>query len=192
LRKNDVVTIEPDFSPTITSRLVLTTPVDADVDELFDLHADPRVWDHLPSGRHIDPVQTKALLDNYRVGWTENGLDVWVARDSATNRLVGMGGPSLRGGRAWNLYYRLAPAAWGRGYAQEIVAAARAATAELGSELPHVAMLLEHNKGSRRAAERAGLQLVWRGPDRGNPDSSAMRLVYADRHVSVEDLELFV
>jgi RimJ/RimL family protein N-acetyltransferase len=185
------VTIEPDLSPRMTTRLVLTTPVDADVAELFELHTDPRVWEHLPSGRHIDPVQTKALLDTYREGWIENGLDVWVARDSETKVLLGMGGPSLRGGRAWNIYYRLAPTAWGRGYAQEIVAAARAATAELGSDLPHVAVLLEHNEGSRRAAERAGLHLVWRGIDRGNPDSSAMRLVYADRPLSTDDLVLF-
>ncbi len=32
-----------------------------------------------------------------------------------------------------------------------------------------------------QAAERAGLHLVWRGVDVGNPDPSAVRLVYADR-----------
>jgi hypothetical protein len=29
-------------------------------------------------------------------------------------------------------------------------------------------------------AERAGLTLQWRGPDRGNPDPGAIRPVYAD------------
>jgi hypothetical protein len=42
-------------------------------------------------------------------------------------------------------------------------------------------VLLEPNVQSRRRAERAGLGLVWRGPDAGNPDPSAVRLVYADR-----------
>ncbi|MGY4859827.1 GNAT family N-acetyltransferase [Cryobacterium sp. AP23] len=186
------MTAKHDFSPTMTKRLVLTTPVDADIAELFDLHADPRVWKHLPSGRHIERVQTEKLLENYLAGWAENGLDVWVARNRETNLLIGIGGPSLRGERAWNLYYRLAPTAWGQGYAQEIVAAARAATASLGSELPHVALLLEHNEGSRRAAERAGLQLAWRGMDRGNPDPSAIRLVYADRPLSSDELAVFV
>ena len=37
---------------------------------------------------------------------------------------------------------------------------------------------------SRGRAERAGLTLVWRGPDAGNPDPAAVRLVYADRPVS--------
>jgi hypothetical protein len=39
----NVVTAKHDFSPTMTNRLVLTTPVDADIAELFDLHADARV-----------------------------------------------------------------------------------------------------------------------------------------------------
>lgn len=66
-------------------------------------------------------------------------------------------------------------------YAQEIIAAARAAAAQVHPKLPVTAYLLEHNVGSKRAAERAGLHLVWRGADAGNPDPSAVRLVYSDR-----------
>jgi hypothetical protein len=46
---------------------------------------------------------------------------------------------------------------------------------------PVIAYLLEHNRESRGRAERAGLERVWRGPDAGNPDQDAVRLVYADR-----------
>jgi len=46
-----------------------------------------------------------------------------------------------------------------------------------------MAYLLEHNRESRGRAERSGLELVWRGPDAGNPDPDAVRLVYADRPV---------
>jgi hypothetical protein len=60
-------------------------------------------------------------------------------------------------------------------------AAACAAAASLRPDLPVVAFLLEHNRGSKAAAERAGLQLAWRGPDSGNPDATAVRLIYADR-----------
>ena len=38
-------------------------------------------------------------------------------------------------------------------------------------------------------AEKAGLTLVWRGPDAGNPDPDAVRLVYADRRVDGELLD---
>ena len=51
----------------------------------------------------------------------------------------------------------------------------------MDADRPVVACLLEHNVQSRGRAERAGLSLVWRGPDAGNPDPAAVRLVYADR-----------
>ncbi|WP_199522443.1 hypothetical protein [Geodermatophilus marinus] len=53
---------------------------------------------------------------------------------------------------------------------------------------PVVACLLEHNARSRGRAERAGLTPVWRGPDAGNPDPGAVRLVYADRPLDAETL----
>ena len=178
--------------PTLTERLTLARPTERDLPELHDLHADPAVWTHLPSARHTALAETRELIERYQAGWEANGLDVWVARDTATGALVGIGGPSLRGGVAWNLYYRLAPAAWGRGYAQELIAAARAAASASAPDLPVVAFLLEHNEGSRRAAERAGLEVVWRGPDAGNPDPDAVRLVFADRVLSDEALRVFV
>ena len=66
------------------------------------------------------------------------------------------------GRRMWNLYYRLAPAAWGHRFATEIVKAARSAAATVDPQLPVVAYLLEHNAGSTKIAERAGLTLGWR------------------------------
>jgi len=176
---------------TLTERLTLTRPTERDLPELHVLHADPEVWKHLPSARHTRLADTRALVDRYLAGWEANSVDVWVARHTETGALVGMGGPSLRGGLAWNIYYRLAPSAWGQGYAQEIVTAAREAVSTTGPDLPLVASLLEHNEGSRRAAQRAGLELVWRGPDTGNPDPDAMRLLFADRPLSEEALRLF-
>jgi RimJ/RimL family protein N-acetyltransferase len=95
---------------------------------------------------------------------------------------VGTGGCARREGTAWwNLYYRLTPAAWGLGLAAELVTAAIDAAQAVDPDRPVVAYLLEHNVESRGRAERAGLSLVWRGPDAGNPDPAAVRLVYADR-----------
>jgi hypothetical protein len=61
------------------------------------------------------------------------------------------------------------------------VAAAMDAARAVDPDRPVVACLLEHNVESRVRAERAGLTLIWRGPDAGNPDPAAIRLVYADR-----------
>jgi RimJ/RimL family protein N-acetyltransferase len=81
----------------------------------------------------------------------------------------------------WNLYYRLAPQGQGYGLAGEVVTAALGAAADVDGNLPVIAYMLEHNVASWRIVERAGLQLRWRGPDRGNPDPEAIRLIDADR-----------
>ncbi|MBY4274064.1 hypothetical protein HQO27_12900 [Rhodococcus fascians] len=52
-----------------------------------------------------------------------------------------------------------------------------------------MAYLLEHNLSSARVAERAGLKLVSRGPDIGNPDSEAIRLGYADRPLTADQVD---
>ncbi len=180
---------------TVTERLILTPPAAADLDALHELHADAAVWAHFPSGRHVDRAQTESLVQRWRDGWLANGLDVWVARTRAAGEVgafVGVGGCSLREDFGWNLYYRLCPRAWGKGYAQEIVAAGRTAAARVRPDLPVIAYLLEHNTRSKRAAERAGLQLVWRGPDAGSPDPDAVRLIYADRPVQQHTLDALV
>jgi RimJ/RimL family protein N-acetyltransferase len=177
-----------------TDRLLLTALADEDLDELHSLRSDPAVWMHFPSGRFIERSQTQALIARYQEGWRQHGLDTWVARplESAEPRpLLGIGGCSLRYDAAWNLYYRLTPTAWGHGYAQELIAAARAAATQVRPDLPIMVSLLEHNTGSRRAAERAGFELTWRGPDVGNPDSTAIRLIYADRPVDAAALAEF-
>jgi hypothetical protein len=55
-------------------------------------------------------------------------------------------------------------------------------------DLAVVAFLLEHNLASKAVAEKTGLHLAWRGPDVGNPDQAAVRLVYADRDIAAEVL----
>ena len=166
-----------------TARLVLTRPTPADLDDVFALYSDPAVWEHFPSRRHTEPARTQALLDAVDESWRAVGLGSWVARDP-DGRLVGTGGCDLRLGLAWNLGYRLARASWGQGYAQELIRAAVAAARRVRFDVPVTAYLLEHNARSKAAAERAGLHLVWTGPDAGNPDPDAVRLLYADRPLS--------
>lgn len=166
-----------------TRRLVLRPPMPADVPDLFALYADPQVWEHDPVTRHRTAGQTARLVARWRDAWRRDGLGMWVGR-TPEGALVGIGGCSVRHGVAWNLGYRLSPPFWGRGCAQEIVAAALAAALERRPDLPVTAYLLEGNQRSRRASGRAGLRLVWRGPDAGNPDPDAVRLLFADRPLS--------
>ena len=172
------------FETLATERLRLAVPDHGDLAELHQLYANPRVWRDDPLTRHVVPRQTAAMIDRWRAAWDRDSLGMWVARSAgpdAAGRLVGVGGTFIRYGAAWNLGFRLSPAFWGQGYAQELTRAAFDAARQVRAELPLTAYLLEGNTRSQRATERAGLHQVWRGPDAGNPDRAAVRLLYADR-----------
>jgi RimJ/RimL family protein N-acetyltransferase len=182
----------------LTPRLRLDPVVPDDLDEHVALMSDPGVWNHLPSGRHTSAEQTMAGIRHSVRHWATDGLGYWTARLRAdlpdagltAGQVVGTGGCAVRVGTTWwNLYYRLTPPAWGRGLAAELVTAAIDAAHAVAPDRPVVAYLLEHNVQSRGRAEKAGLSLAWRGPDAGNPDAAAVRLVYADRPLSDDLLD---
>ena len=171
-----------------TERLVLARPTTDDIDELHDISADPRVWQHFPSLRHTSHDQTSAMIARWNDGWDALGLGVWVARLRGEHEVIGYGGCSDLRGVAWNLGYRISADAHGFGYATEIARAGVAAAAAVDSLKPVSAHPLEHNVASARVAEKLGLTLRHRGPDSGNPDASAIRLVYADRELNEHEL----
>ncbi|MFU8876120.1 GNAT family N-acetyltransferase [Micromonospora sp. SL4-19] len=168
-----------------TDRLILREPGRTDIPGLFALYADPRVWGPDPLSRHDTIEQTRRMVDNWCAAWRRDGLGMWIAH-TADNTFVGAGGCFVRYGVAWNLGFRLLPRFWGQGYAQEISAAATTAARDLRADLPVTAYVLESNERSRRAVERVGLKLAWRGADAGNPDPSAVRLLYSDRQLAKE------
>lgn len=171
-----------------TDRLLLTPAGPSEIEPMFALHSDPRVWSHLPSGRHADRTRTLAFLNAAAAQWRTDGLGYWVCRlaeqvgDLPAGEVVGMGGCAVPAGQQrWNLYYRFRPEAQGFGLVGELCSAALRAARANDPDRAVTAFLLEHNTASLRAAERAGLQLQWRGHDPGNPDPAAVRLVLADR-----------
>lgn len=178
-----------------TERLDLTPVRVADLDEVYALHSDARLWNHFPSGRHTDPERTREFLVERERQWRADGLGYWLARlreplgPAAQGQLAGVGGCAAPAGKPWwNLYYRIVAELHGRGLAAELCRAALAAAHAIAPERPVLAYLLEANLASARTAERAGLTLAWRGPDAGNPDPTAVRLVYADRPLAPDVL----
>lgn len=164
-----------------TTRLWLDKPVQDDLADLHRIHADPASWAHFPQGRHLDLARTQQTLDKSEVEWS-HGLGYWCVRDFAAGAVIGMAGCALVEGQPWwNLYYRFDSSVRGRGYAVEAARAALEAAHRVAPERPVMAYLLDINVASRRTAEKAGLSLVWTGPDAGNDDPAAVRLVYLDR-----------
>jgi RimJ/RimL family protein N-acetyltransferase len=179
-----------DWRHTATARLLLDLPGDGDVDDLHAIHADPDSWRHFPGGRHTRREQSEAMVRESARQFDVSGLGFWSVReadDGPSGRVVGRGGCAHPDGRPWwNLYYRFSGEVHRRGYAVEMATRAIEAAHDVAPERPVVAYLLEHNTASRRTAERLGLRLAWRGPDRPNPDPDAVRLVYVDREPSAE------
>lgn len=104
-----------------------------------------------------------------------------MVRDAASARVLGHVGCGLRRGCFWDLGYRIAPSAQGRGIATAGARKATDAAHHTDPEIPVVAYLLEHNAASAHVARKVGLELQSRCPDAGNPDPQAMRLTFADR-----------
>ncbi len=182
-----------------TARLLLTPAGLGDLAAMAALHADERVWRHLPGGRHTDVEQTRACLVDREGQWQRDGLGYWVTRlrqpvrELDAGEIAGVGGCAVPSGATWwNLYYRLTPKVHGHGLATELCAIAIDAAQRVDADPPVVAFLLEHNSASKATAERAGLTLVWRGPDAANPDSTAVRLIYADRPLGDERLKALI
>ncbi len=168
--------------------LLLDEPTLDDVAAMHEIYSDPRVWTHLPSGRHATVDTTEQLVQGWVDGWARDGLSVWIVRDAGTGAVLGDVGCSIRRHSFWNLGYRLAHDAHGRGIATRVAQYAVDEAHRIGPALPVVAYLLEHNRASARVAQNVRLTLRFRALDVGNPDPDAIRLVYADRPLSDEQL----
>ena len=176
-----------DWRNTTTARLWLDLPTEADVDDLFAIHSDPESWRHFPVGLHRSRQQAVEMVAQSEQQFALNGLGYWSVRDQPGGPVVGRCGCTIPTGRMWwNLYYRFASSLHGRGYATEAAVRALDAARDVQPDRPVLAYLLEHNTASRRTAERLGMRLFWRGPDRPNPDPDAIRLVYVDREPTPE------
>jgi hypothetical protein len=147
-----------------TPRLRLDAVVPGDLDEHLRLMSDPRSWTHLPSGRHADPAKTAEGIRHSVGHWERDGLGYWTARLREDLPASGLKAGAVVGTGG---------------------CATRDGTTWWNLVIAH---LVEHDVQSRRRAERSGPALVWRGPDTGNPDPAAVRLVYADRPLDDEVL----
>ncbi len=144
-----------------TARLDLRRFAPSDLDELAVVFAQHEVWE-FPFGRGFTRDETQAFLDAQLDEWTELGMGCWIARTRADGRVIGYLGLSVPTFLpeilpAVEVGWRLAPGAWGHGYATEgATAALDHAFATLALErvcsLPQA-----DNTRSIRVAERLGM-----------------------------------
>lgn len=148
------------FGEVRTDRLSLRRPTTDDGPAVFRVHGDPETNRYNPAGPDPDQATSEATLRVWLRQWQEDGFSYWAVSLPPATEVVGFGGVRriAWGGReVLNLYYRLVPAVWGRGYATEL---ARTAVGLARTYLPHLPVIARTrpaNLASSRTAERGGL-----------------------------------
>ncbi|MBO1756917.1 GNAT family N-acetyltransferase [Allobranchiibius sp. CTAmp26] len=170
------------FDVVTTARLTLRAASTDDVDALFPITSDPDTWQHAPDGRHRDRQTTRDWLTKAADRWDSDGLSYWIIRLRETGEAVGVGGVQRQTTGNWNLYYRLTPHTWGRGFATELSRSALATAHAKDNSVAVIAWILESHSASRRVAERVGLTNY--GPH-VDPSDGTTRLAFADRTLDV-------
>jgi RimJ/RimL family protein N-acetyltransferase len=140
-----------------TERLRLRRITESDVAAVAALSCDPQVNQHSPSGAPT-LQEARASAQGFVEDWLRDGIGYWVAE--LDGDLVGVSGirsATLEGEKCWNLYYRFAPAAWGRGLARESAEAAVFVAGQLEPDRAVVVRTRPSNEAAIRVALAIGM-----------------------------------
>jgi ribosomal-protein-alanine N-acetyltransferase len=140
-----------------TARLRLRRPVGSDVEWLSALYSDPRNHRHAPGGAHsFERARIKATADV--ADWEVSGIGYWlVEHGEEPMGMLGIRPMAFAGRPVWNLYYRFAPSARGRGFAGAAGREALVVAALLDPDRPVVVRTRPANEPARRLADALGL-----------------------------------
>ena len=139
-----------------TARLLLRPPRLADAPALLAFMGDPAAmrWTHAHAGLRA----LRRYLAGHACARRRNGFGPWTLVDRYTAAIIGLGGlyeDPFDPGWGLEVGYFLAPAAWGRGYASELVAHCLA-TAWASGQPSVRAFVHPDNAASRRVLEKNG------------------------------------
>ncbi len=162
-----------------TARLLLRRWTEADRAPFAALNADPRVMEHFPAP--LTRAESDAMVDRIEAGFDRHGFGRWaLVHEGRFVGFTGLGGltfdPPFR--HRFEIGWRLAAEAWGRGLATE---AARAAVADGFGRvgLPEIVSLTAvGNRRSIRVMQRLGMHPDGDFDHPNVPEGSALR-----RHV---------
>lgn len=147
-----------------TERLILRRWLESDKAPFAAINADPRVMEHFPAV--LDAAASDAMIERIEAGFEREGFGLWAVERRDTGEFIGFVGlakPSFTAhftspeSPAVEVGWRLAPDAWGNGFASE---AARAALQfgfdQLGlSEI--VSFTARQNERSQAVMRRIGM-----------------------------------
>lgn len=142
----------------VPARLTLRDWRESDREPFAALNADPRVMEHFPST--LDRVSSDALAARLETRLRAQGWGLWaVDLDGEFIGFTGLARPSFEAPfmPAVEIGWRLAPHAWGHGYATEAAIAAAAYAFEVLGLDELVSFTTVRNMTSRRVMERIGM-----------------------------------
>jgi RimJ/RimL family protein N-acetyltransferase len=143
-----------------TARLTLRRPDSGDTQAFFQVDGDPATNRFSLAGPAPNLAASEERLCEWLRQWHEDGYGYWALAVAPDATVVGFGGVrhiTWRDREVLNLYFKLQPAFWRRGYATEL---ARTAVDLARAYLPHLPIIARtrpNNLASARTAERAGL-----------------------------------
>lgn len=167
------------LGPVTTPRLDLRPLAGGDLDELAEVFSHREVW-QFPFGRSFTYQETQAFLERHLEAWSECEFGLWAVRTVADGRMIGYLGLSVPTFLpeilpAAEVGWRLAPTAWGQGYATEgATAALDEGFITLGLESV-CSVPQSDNPRSFRVAERLGMTLTREVPVPANGDRREVR-----------------
>jgi RimJ/RimL family protein N-acetyltransferase len=175
----------PSFVDTRTDRLHLTAVAMADLKDFHALHSNPALYQHAPDARHPDIAYSQSVLEGFEQDWMSVGLGYWTIRPTGSSKYLGTGGVrrgSYRGCLVdtWNVYYCLAPDARGRGYAQEVIAAAAGCVKQIEPGAVLQALMRPWNVASEAVAKKLGMTFCGSQHDHAGIEELVYQLPAAD------------
>ncbi|MBT9493623.1 MAG: GNAT family N-acetyltransferase [Paucibacter sp.] len=151
------------FASTASARLLLRAPRAADLDMVFELHADPVCTRCSASATLGRRDEAQALLQDWLAHWQTHGFGYWViAAREQPELVIGFGGvmyKTVDGVSGLYLYFRFRPQAWGQGFASEMALQALGLSFDILKQTQVLAIVLPANTPSRKTLERIGMLL---------------------------------
>lgn len=144
-----------------TPRLILRRPRLTDVPALFRFLGDAQAMQHTHINASLRECRRRVAVHEWRR--RRDGYAPWTIIAKSDKQIIGWGGlydDPFDPGWGVEVAYFFHPAAWGRGYASEMVAACMS-VADYALRLPEVrAFAHPANAGSQHVLEKAGFEVV--------------------------------
>jgi RimJ/RimL family protein N-acetyltransferase len=147
--------------PTLkTDRLKLRGWREGDLAAFAAMNADPAVMEHFPGT--LSRRESDELIERIEGGFEANGFGLWALEVQETGEFIGFTGLAVPGFEAHftpvvEIGWRLAPSAWGKGYATEAGGAALAFGFEQGGLAEVISFASVGNRRSHTVMERLGM-----------------------------------